>query len=156
MVEYRRNALREDGAHLPAAHPGSVMGGTPASHSSRHCGNQRRTGGSPLEEVRCFDCSSYAYSLMKHYTSAVTKAAVPGQHQDFILATRRVQLLAQLTGGLHKALREVIELGHPFILFPSFLAGFARGLLDPGNLFKANRQSPTAHAAQPLERHQQR
>src|SRR6516165_2897490 len=69
MVEYRRNALREDGAHLPAAHPGSVMGGTPASHSSRHCGNQRRTGGSPLEEVRCFDCSSYAYSLMKHYTS---------------------------------------------------------------------------------------
>src|SRR6516162_3635671 len=68
MVEYRRSALREDGAHLPAAHPGSVMGGTPASHSSRHCGNQRRTGGSPLEEVRCFDCSSYAYSLMKHYT----------------------------------------------------------------------------------------
>src|SRR5215472_15969798 len=62
---------------------------------------------------------------------AVTKAAIRSQDQDLILATGRVELLPQLTAGLHKALREVIELGHRFVFFPGFVAGFAGGLLNP-------------------------
>jgi len=61
----------------------------------------------------------------------VTKAAIRSQHQDLVLATGGVELLPQLTHGLHKALREVIELGHLFVFFPGFLAGFAGGFLDP-------------------------
>ncbi len=51
VVEYCRDALWQDGAHLPAAHPGSVLGRAPTAHSPRHHRNQRRTGSSPLEEV---------------------------------------------------------------------------------------------------------
>src|SRR6516162_6518285 len=51
VVEYCRDALWKDGSHLPAAHPGSVLGRTPEAHSPRHRRNQRRTGSSPLEEV---------------------------------------------------------------------------------------------------------
>src|ERR1017187_706368 len=56
LAQYRRDAFRENGPHVPTSHPGAILGGTSSPNSERHRGNQCRSGSSSMEEIRDTGC----------------------------------------------------------------------------------------------------
>src|ERR1700686_4323097 len=56
------------GPHLSSAHPSAILGGTPPAHPAGNRGNQRRSSGPSLEEVRRTAPGRSEYYLMKRYT----------------------------------------------------------------------------------------
>src|SRR5580658_780890 len=52
VAQHRRESVWQDGADLPQAHSGSVLGRVTKPHPARHCRDQCGPGGSPLEEIR--------------------------------------------------------------------------------------------------------
>ena len=70
LAEHCRDAVWEDGAHFLKANPGGALGGASGTNPAGDRGDQRRPGGSPLEEVRgARGRARYGYSLLKRYTS---------------------------------------------------------------------------------------
>ena len=52
LAEHCRDAVWEDGAYIPQAYPSGVLGGASGTNPAGDSGDQRCSGGSPLEEVR--------------------------------------------------------------------------------------------------------
>ena len=52
VAQHCRDAVWEDGAYIPQAYPGGVLGGASGTNPAGDSGDQRCSGGSPLEEVR--------------------------------------------------------------------------------------------------------
>ena len=55
LAQYRRNLVWQDGQDLSPTYPGAILGGTPNPYPAGHCGNQCRSRGSSVEEVRGSD-----------------------------------------------------------------------------------------------------
>src|ERR1035441_8169574 len=55
----------------------------------------------------------------------IAETAVAGHHQNLLLASGQIQLLAQLAHHPHEALREVVLFDGLLVFFPGFRFGFA-------------------------------